>query len=107
MAGASSSQGVGDSVPPGDDASVSPETMGRYAPVARLGTGGMADVFLTVAHGLQGVNKLVVVKRLRNAEDRALTEMFLDEARLAVRLNHPNIVHTYEVGEVHGEYFIA
>jgi len=81
--------------------------MGRYAPVARLGVGGMADVFLTVAHGLQGVNKLVVVKRLRNAEDRALTEMFLDEARLGARLNHPNIVHTYEVGEIHGEYFIA
>ena len=81
--------------------------MGRYAPVARLGKGGMADVFLTLAHGLQGVNKLTVVKRLRNVDDVALTEMFLDEARLAARLNHPNIVHTYEVGEVRGEYFIA
>ena len=81
--------------------------MGRYAPVARLGKGGMADVFLTLAHGLQGVNKLAVVKRLRNADDVALTEMFLDEARLGARLNHPNIVHTYEVGEVNGEYFIA
>ena len=67
----------------------------------------MADVFLTVAHGLQGGNKLAVVKRLRNADDVALTEMFLDEARLGARLNHPNIVHTYEVGEVRGEYFIA
>ena len=107
MAGVSSSKGIGDTVPPGSDAPVSSETLGRYAPVARLGTGGMADVFLTVAHGLQGVNKLVVVKRLRNADDHALTEMFLDEARLGVRLNHPNIVHTYEVGEVRGEYFIA
>jgi serine/threonine protein kinase len=67
----------------------------------------MADVFLTLAHGLQGVNKLSVVKRLRNGEDLALTEMFLNEARLAARLNHPNVVHTYEVGEAHGEYFIA
>ncbi len=81
--------------------------MGRYAPVARLGTGGMADVFLTLAHGPQGVNKLSVVKRLRDPENVALTEMFLDEARLAARLNHPNIVHTYEVGEARGEYFIA
>src|SRR5271155_5071857 len=83
------------------------EMLGRYAPVARLGTGGMADVFLTLAHGPQGVNKLAVVKRLRDPGDAAMTEMFLDEARLAARLNHPNIVHTYEVGEAGGEYFIA
>ena len=67
----------------------------------------MADVFLTLAHGPQGVNKLAVVKRLRDPGDAAMTEMFLDEARLAARLNHPNIVHTYEVGEAGGEYFIA
>src|ERR1700685_3693901 len=83
------------------------QMMGRYAPVARLGTGGMADVFLTLAHGPQGVNKLSVVKRLRDPENVALTEMFLDEARLAARLHHPHIVHTYEVGEARGEYFIA
>jgi eukaryotic-like serine/threonine-protein kinase len=105
MLGASSPSGLGGGAPSAD-ARV-PEMMGRYAPVARLGKGGMADVFLTLAHGLQGVNKLAVVKRLRNAEDLALTEMFLDEARLGARLNHPNIVHTYEVGEVRGEYFIA
>jgi serine/threonine protein kinase len=81
--------------------------MGRYAPVARLGTGGMADVFLTLAHGPQGVNKLAVVKRLRDPGNVSLIEMLLDEARLAARLNHPNIVHTYEAGEARGEYFIA
>jgi serine/threonine protein kinase len=81
--------------------------MGRYAPVARLGTGGMADVFLTLAHGPQGVNKLAVVKRLRDPGNVAFIEMLLDEARLAARLNHPNIVHTYEAGEARGEYFIA
>jgi serine/threonine-protein kinase len=69
--------------------------------------GGMADVFLTVAHGPQGVNKLAVVKRLRNLDDPLSTEMFLDEGRLAARLNHPNIVHTYEVGETSGGFFIA
>ena len=104
---ASSSSGAGNGAFPLKDGARAPEMMGRYAPVARLGKGGMADVFLTLAHGLQGVNKLAVVKRLRNSEDLALTEMFLDEARLCVLLNHPNIVHTYEVGEARGEYFIA
>jgi serine/threonine-protein kinase len=67
----------------------------------------MADVFLTVAQGTHGVKKLTVVKRLRNPDDEDLVRMFLDEARLAARLNHPNIVHTYEVNESSGEYFIA
>jgi serine/threonine protein kinase len=91
------------SVPPEADS----RAMGRYLPCARLGTGGMADVFLTVAQGKHGVKKLTVVKRLRNPDDEYLLRMFLDEARLAARLNHPNIVHTYEVGEARGEYFIA
>jgi serine/threonine-protein kinase len=69
----------------------------------------MADVFLAVSRGPMGFNKLVVIKRLRSAlaEETAFRNMFLDEARLAARLNHPNIVHTYEVGEQHGNYFIA
>jgi serine/threonine protein kinase len=56
-----------------------------------------------------GFNKLVVVKRLRStlSDEASYLEMFLDEARLAARLNHPNVVHTYEVGEHEGAYFIA
>lgn len=69
----------------------------------------MADVFLSVARGQMGFNKLAVIKRLRQAlaEEAAFRNMFLDEARLAARLSHPNIVHTYEVGEQAGVYFIA
>ncbi|MBX3187878.1 MAG: protein kinase [Labilithrix sp.] len=69
----------------------------------------MADVFLSVARGQMGFNKLAVIKRLRQAlaEEAAFRNMFLDEARLAARLSHPNIVHTYEVGEQNGVYFIA
>jgi tRNA A-37 threonylcarbamoyl transferase component Bud32 len=60
----------------------------------------MADVYLGAAQGPAGFNKLVVIKKLRNAnEDPALVQMFFDEARLAARLNHPNIVQTYEVEE--------
>jgi serine/threonine-protein kinase len=82
---------------------------GKYQLFASLGRGGMADVFLAVSRGPMGFNKLVVVKRLRAAlaEEGSFLNMFLDEARLAARLNHPNVVHTYEVGENHGSYFIA
>src|SRR5580700_10039928 len=84
-----------------------PPAMGRYTPFARLGDGGMAEVFLAVARGPAGFNKLTVIKQLRNADDAALVRMFLDEARLSARLSHPNIVHTYEVGDANQRFFIA
>jgi serine/threonine-protein kinase len=74
--------------------------VGRYRILSELGRGGMSNVYLAVAHGPGGVNKLVVLKALLpdlSAEPYALT-MFLDEARLAAQLNHPNVVQTYEVG---------
>ncbi len=82
---------------------------GKYRLFASLGRGGMADVLLGTANGPAGFNKLVVVKRLRPmlAEDPALVNMFLDEARLAARMNHPNVIHTYDIGEGNGAYFIA
>src|SRR5689334_8445361 len=80
--------------------------LGRYELFARLGKGGMADVFLARAGGPLGFSKLVVIKKLRADED-AFLEMFLDEARLAARLRHPNIVDTYDVGEADGSYFMA
>src|SRR5689334_19324946 len=82
---------------------------GKYQLFASLGRGGMADVFLSVARGQMGFNKLAVVKRLRQAlaEEEAFRNMFLDEARLAARLSHPNIVHAYDVGEQNGMTFIA
>src|SRR5579883_2968542 len=82
---------------------------GKYRVFADVGRGGMADVFLAVAEGPVGFSKLVVIKRLRAGltDDAFLTAMFLDEARLAARLSHSNIVQTYEVGEADGHYFIA
>jgi serine/threonine protein kinase len=86
-----------------------PVAFGKYQLFATLGRGGMSDVYLAVARGPMGFNKLVVIKRLRTAlaEEPSFLQMFLDEARLAARLNHPNVVHTYEVGEEDGSYFIA
>src|SRR3954470_22696241 len=86
-----------------------PAGFGRYQVFASLGRGGMADVFLAVARGPMGFNKLTVIKRLRSdhLDDPSFLNMLLDEARLAARLSHPNVVHTYEVGEHKGAYFIA
>jgi serine/threonine-protein kinase len=86
-----------------------PRAFGKYQVIATLGRGGMADVYLAALVGPGGFNKLHVIKCLRPnlAEDADVTAMFLDEARLAARLNHRNVVQTYEVGEVDGAYFIA
>ncbi len=83
--------------------------IGKYQLIASLGHGGMADVYLAVVRGPVGFNKLTVIKRLRPslAEEPEFLAMFLDEARLAARLNHPNVVQTNEVAEFDGVYFIA
>ncbi len=88
---------------------MSAERIGKYRVLAKLGQGGMARVLLTMSHGPHGFNKLLVVKELREelAHDPEFLSMFLDEARIAARLNHPNIVQTYEVGNDGDRYFIA
>src|SRR5262249_51412798 len=77
--------------------------------IAELGAGGMATVYLACARGPAGFHKLLVLKQLRSnlSTDQEYLAMFLDEARLAARLSHPNIVQTYEVGESNGNYFMA
>jgi len=86
--------------------------LGDYRLIATLGRGGMAEVFLAVRGGVVGFHKLVVIKRLRPdlvAQPHAskYRTLMLDEARLAARLSHPNIVHTFEVGEHEGQPFLA
>ena len=80
------------------------EAIGRYRIVLPLGQGGTADVYLAVAGGPSGFHKLVVLKVLRKcfSDDPDFRAMFLGEARLAARLQHPNIVQTNEVVEVDG-----
>src|SRR4051794_28563054 len=72
---------------------------GKYVLLAELGHGGMADVFLAVSNGPEGLGfrKLAVVKRLRKSliGDPEFVTMLVDEGRLAARLNHPNTVQTY------------
>jgi serine/threonine-protein kinase len=75
------------------------ETIGKFQLLAELGHGAMADVFLAVARGPAGFSKLQVLKVLRgtHADVPEVLALFLDEARLAARLNHPNVVQTSEV----------
>ncbi|HVY38704.1 MAG TPA: serine/threonine-protein kinase [Polyangia bacterium] len=84
-------------------------TARRYDPIAAIGRGGMAELLLALAHAGQGARRLVVLKRIwpELASDLDFREMFLDEARLALRLNHPNVVQTYDVLDADGQLSIA
>jgi serine/threonine-protein kinase len=83
--------------------------LGKYHLIAELARGGMGVVYLAVVRGPRGFHKLFVVKELRGhlAEDPGLVSMFLEEARLAAKLNHRNIVQTIEVDSDRGRHFIA
>ncbi len=85
------------------------ERFGKYVLVGEIAVGGMAEVFLGVKKGLEGFLKVVVLKRvLPHFTDNAqFIRMFIDEARIAARLDHPNIVRTYEFGELDGQYYTA
>jgi eukaryotic-like serine/threonine-protein kinase len=77
---------------------------GKYRVLALLGEGGMADVSLAVARGPSGFNKLVVLKSMKPfmLEEAEHARLFMEEARVAARLNHPNIVKTNEVFDYEG-----
>ncbi|HEY8428937.1 MAG TPA: serine/threonine-protein kinase [Sandaracinaceae bacterium] len=81
---------------------------GRYELLGRIAYGGMAEIFLArEAH--VSAQRLLVIKRVlpHVAEDRHFVDMFVDEARLAMQLNHPNICHVYSFGEQDGTWYIA
>ncbi|OGQ78824.1 MAG: hypothetical protein A2289_11470 [Deltaproteobacteria bacterium RIFOXYA12_FULL_58_15] len=80
-----------------------------YLLVERLAQGGMADVYLAKTFGFGGVNQEVAIKCIKPeiAEDRTFVRMFIDEAKLAVLLDHANIAQTYELGRIGTTYFMA
>ncbi len=83
--------------------------LGRYQLLERIAQGGMADVFLARSFGVEGFEKRLVIKRIRRhlANDPKLIALFINEARIAVSLNHPNIVQVHELDRVEGNWFIA
>jgi serine/threonine-protein kinase len=89
--------------------SFQPVSFGKYELVSRLAAGGMAEIFLARTKSIQGFEKYLVIKRIlgHRTQDPEFVRMFLDEARVAATLDHPNIVQIYDVGHVDNEYFIA
>src|SRR6476646_4640835 len=85
-----------------------PERFGSYTIHEELGTGGMASVHLADWQS-QGVRRRVALKRLYRhiADIPELLASFIDEARLARYLRHPNIAPVYEFGRISGTYFIT
>ncbi|QSQ27447.1 protein kinase [Pyxidicoccus parkwayensis] len=84
------------------------ETYGRYQLLKRLATGGMAQIYLARRPGPEG-DKLLVVKRIlpHLTENDDFVKMFLDEARIAARLNHANVVQIFDLGAQDDSFFIA
>jgi serine/threonine protein kinase len=83
--------------------------LGRYQIVKHLASGGMAEVLLARASGIEGFTRHVVIKRIRpsQANDASFVQMFLNEARLAAQLHHHHIVQVHDIGQEGNEYFFA
>jgi len=86
-----------------------PGAFGRYRLVARFSEGGMSELFIAQATGVEGFTRSFVLKRLRPelARDKDAVAQFIDEARLQADLVHSNIVPVYDFGVVAGEYFMT
>jgi tRNA A-37 threonylcarbamoyl transferase component Bud32 len=87
-----------------------PRPFGKYLLLRQLAIGGMAEVYLARQSGPAGFEKECVIKRILPslAVDQQFVNMFLDEARIAARLSHPNIVQIFDLGSINeGDYFLA
>jgi serine/threonine protein kinase len=86
-----------------------PIPFGKYYLLERINVGGMAEVFRAKAFGVEGFERLVAVKKIlpNIAEDEEFIAMFIDEAKIAVQLQHANIAQIFDLGKVEDSFFIA
>ncbi len=86
-----------------------PRPFGKYRLLAKLAAGGMAEIYLAAQSGLGGFEKLLVIKCILPslARESRFVDMLLDEARIAARLNHPNVIQVFDVGRIEDQFFIA
>lgn len=85
------------------------QQFGKYLLLDRIAVGGMAEIFLAKQSGVEGFEKLIAIKRIRphlSGHDN-FVNMFLNEAKLAAQLTHPNIVQIYDLGRIGDAFFIA
>jgi serine/threonine-protein kinase len=85
------------------------EHIGRYELCYEVAAGGMAMVYLARSAGPHGVDRIVALKTIHRhlARERSFIDMFLDEAKIASRIAHPNVCAVHDFGEADGQYFIA
>src|SRR5688572_12587300 len=83
--------------------------IGRYRLIRELAAGGMASVHLASAESSEGFSKLVAIKLIHEhlSRDQSFVDMFLDEARIAARIEHANVCTVFDFGQSEGTYFIA
>lgn len=93
----------------GTGASEPGETLGRYRLLKKIARGGMAEVFAARSFGAHGFEKTVAIKRIlpRYGNDPQFVRMMVDEAKITVLLNHPNVATIFELCEQDGDYFIV
>ncbi len=86
-----------------------PVPFGKYYLLERINVGGMAEVFKAKTFGVEGFERLLAVKRIlpNIAEDEEFITMFIDEAKIAVQLQHANIAQIFDLGKVDDSFFIA
>jgi len=94
---------------PGPSAEELPKVFGRYLLLKRLSRGGMGEIFLAKLGEIQGFEKLVIIKKIlpNLVADQEFIKRFIDEAQVAIKLQHANVAPVFEVGKVDGEYFLA
>ena len=98
-----------DEAPLSDGRSALKTTFDKYQLLDKIGRGGMAEVFLAKSFGAEGLEKTLVIKRIlpELAQSARFVEMFIAEARIAVGLNHPNIVQIYDFGKIDQDFYLA
>lgn len=82
---------------------------GQYELMELIATGGMAEVYKARMSGVEGFQKIVAIKRIlpHLTDNDEFVTMFIDEAKLAAQLQHPNIIHIYDLGKIERSYYIA
>ena len=82
---------------------------GSYELLEPIATGGMAEVYRARMRGMEGFEKIVAIKRIlpHLSDNNEFVSMFIDEAKLAAQLQHPSIIHIYDLGRIERSYYIA
>lgn len=95
--------------PPPPGAPEALEEYGNYFLLEKIAIGGMAELFKAQQRGVQGFQKIVAIKRIlpHFSDNEDFVTMFIDEAKLAAQLTHPNIVQIFDLGKAGSSYYIA